>query len=110
MAAETRRETAEMRKRKDKRRIMVKSGVVRNESGGGRREGGEGKIAQHETAYMCDRRLTADETYSRQQLFEPHMQNLSMPALQDIGNGFPIEKVSGERQCRSIVHSIQVES
>lgn len=63
MAAETRRETAEIRKRKDKRRVIVKSGSVRNESMGGRREGGEDKFAQHETSYMCDRRLTADERH-----------------------------------------------
>ena len=39
--AETRRETAVIRKKKDKRGVMVKSGVDRNDRLGGRREGGE---------------------------------------------------------------------
>lgn len=58
MAAETRRETAVMRKRKDKRRVMVKSGVGRNDRLGGKRDGGEDRNEQDETSYMCDRRLT----------------------------------------------------
>ena len=59
--AETRRETAVIRKRKDKRGDMVKSGVDRNDRLGGRREGGEDRNARDETSYMCDRWLTDDE-------------------------------------------------
>jgi hypothetical protein len=61
MAAETCRETAERRKRKDKRGVIVKSGVGRNDRLGGRREGGEDGNARDGTPYMCDRRLTDDE-------------------------------------------------
>ena len=58
MAAETRRETAVMRKRKDERRVIVKSGLGRNDRLGGRREGGEDRNEQDGRSYMSDRRLT----------------------------------------------------
>ena len=64
--AETRRETAVRRKRKDKRGAIVKSGVGRKERLGGRGEGGEDRNARDGTPYMCDRRLTDDDEADEQ--------------------------------------------
>ena len=112
MAAEACREAAVMSKRKDKREFIEKNEPVRNESLGDRREGGEANNTQDEALYRCDRRLTADErdlfaSTLDEYCIQPRAQNPSMPALQEVGNGFPIHKTQNflKGKCRSMIGS-----
>jgi hypothetical protein len=73
---------------------LKKSGVGRNEKLG---EGGEVRNTPYKTFYMCDRRLTDDEgdlfaTTVDEYCIQPRAWNPSMPALPEVGNGFPIHK------------------